>query len=178
MSSSEFVDSGGTSDGPDSDDGSSTVVSGGSDGSSFFSLPTVLSTFAQNPRRFIIGAVLATIVEGVFGVVTTILDTILLVLAGSEPSTFDAPGEQLGIADIPVAVANALGGAGDTAGSGIINAIEALNEPIFSLASSLGPFSPIVLVTVIGLETIAVLWLLQRAVYVAADLLQLGGLTE
>lgn len=164
-----------TTDNTSTDDTSS---GGSSSGGSRFELPRVLKTFSNNPRRFILGAFLATIVEGVFDVVEIVLDTLLLVLAGSEPTTFNAPGEQLGIADIPVAVADALGGAGATAGGAIIAGIESLNEPIFSLAGALGPFAPIVLVVIVGLETIAVLWVLQRAVYVAADLLQLGGLTE
>lgn len=163
---------GGDNDGYDGGGGGSTGDGG------IFTLPTVLSTFATDPRRFILGAILATVVEGLFGVVSVVLDTILLVLAGSEPTTFNAPGEQLGIADIPVAVSDALGGAGGAAGSALITAVESLNGPIFAATSSLGPFAPIVVVAVVGLETIAVLWLLQRAVYVAADLLQLGGLTE
>lgn len=168
---------GDTSGADTSDGGSDGGSSGGSSGGTF-TLPTVLSTFADNPRRFVVGAVLATIVEGVFGVLEVIIDTILLVLGGSEPSTFNAPNEQLGLADIPVVISDALGGAGSTAGSAIIRSIEALNEPIFALAGSLGPFSPAVVAGVVIVETIAVLWVLQRAVYVAADLLQLGGLTE
>lgn len=167
----------GSTDDSSTDGGSTDGSSGGSSGGGF-TLPSVLSTFASDPRRFVVGAVLATIVEGVFGVVEVVIDTILLILGGSEPTTFNAPGEQLGLADIPVVFADALGGAGSTAGSAIIAGVESANEPIFALASALGPFAPAVIVGVVILETIAVLWILQRAVFVAADLLQLGGLTE
>ncbi|OYR55538.1 hypothetical protein DJ73_02185 [Halorubrum sp. Ea1] len=121
---------------------------------------------------------LSGMLEWVFGVVSIGIDVILLVIAGSEPATFDAPGEQLGIADIPVSIANNLGGVGGTVGTAIISGVEAFNAPLFEAAAFAGPASPIILVVIIIGETAAVLWLLQRAVYVAADLLQLGGLTE
>jgi len=155
-----------------SDDG------GGISGWADLSLPSTLQAFIANPQKVILGAVLSGMLEWVFGVVSIGIDVILLVIAGSEPATFDAPGEQLGIADIPVSIANNLGGVGDTAGTAIIEGIEAFNAPLFDAAAFAGPASPIILAVIIIGETAAVLWLLQRAVYVAADLLQLGGLTE
>ena len=151
---------------------------GGISGWGDLSLPSTLQTFIENPQNFILGAVLSGLLEWVFGAVSILIDTILLVIAGSEPTTFDAPGEQLGIADIPVSVASNLGGVGGTVGAAIITGIEAVNAPLFEAASFAGPFSPIILIVIIIGEGTAVLWLLQRAVYVAADLLQLGGLTE
>ncbi|WP_435093401.1 hypothetical protein [Halorubrum sp. N11] len=154
--------------------GDGSAISGWAD----LSLPPVLQAFTSSPQNFILGAVLSGILEWLFGTVSLVIDVILLVVAGSEPATFDAPGEQLGIADIPVSVANNLGGVGETAGTAIIAGIEAFNEPIFEAAAFAGPASPLIFVLIIIIETTAVLWLLQRAVYVAADLLQLGGLTE
>jgi len=79
---------------------------------------------------------------------------------GSEPATFDAPGETLGIADIPVSVARNLGGLGGTVGTTIISGIEAVNAPLFEAAAFAGPASPIIIVLVIIIiETTAVLWL-------------------
>ncbi|WP_254921569.1 hypothetical protein [Halorubrum sp. Ea1] len=155
-----------------SDDG------GGISGWADLSLPATLQAFINNPQKVILGAVLSGMLEWVFGVVSIGIDVILLVIAGSEPATFDAPGEQLGIADIPVSIANNLGGVGGTVGTAIISGVEAFNAPLFEAAAFAGPASPIILVVIIIGETAAVLWLLQRAVYVAADLLQLGGLTE
>lgn len=153
------------------DDG---VISGWKD----LSLPPTLQAFVSNPQNFILGAVLTGMLEWVFGVVSLVLDVMLLVIAGSEPTRFDAPGEQLGLADIPVSIASSLGGVGAIVGTAIIEGIEALNEPIFEAAGFAGPASPAILVLLLIVEGTAVLWLLQRAVYVAADLLQLGGLTE
>jgi len=84
------------------------------------SLPSTLQTFIENPQNFILGAVLSGLLEWVFGAVSIVIDTILLVIAGSEPTTFDAPGERFGIADIPVSVASNLGGVGGTVGAAII----------------------------------------------------------
>jgi hypothetical protein len=151
---------------------------GGISGWGDLSLPSTLQAFVSNPQNFILGAVLSGMLEWLFGTVSLVIDVILLVIAGSEPTTFDAPGEQLGIADIPVSVASNLGGVGGTVGAAIITGIEAVNAPLFEAASFAGPFSPIILIVIIIGEGTAVLWLLQRAVYVAADLLQLGGLTE
>ena len=155
-----------------SDDGG--AISGWTD----LSLPPVLEAFTSSPQKFVLGAVLSGLLEWVFGLVSILIDVILLVIAGSEPATFDAPGEQLGLADIPVSVANNLGGVGGTAGRAIIAGIESFNQPLFEAAAFAGPASPIILVLIIIIETTAVLWLLLRAVYIAADLLQLGGLTE
>jgi hypothetical protein len=151
---------------------------GGISGWGDLSLPSTLQAFVSNPQNFILGAVLSGMLEWLFGTVSLVIDVILLVIAGSEPTTFDAPGEQLGIADIPVSVASNLGGVGGTVGTAIISGIESANAPLFEAAAFAGPASPIIIVLIIIIETTAVLWLLQRAVYVAADLLQLGGLTE
>lgn len=172
---------GGSGDDSTTDDSTSDDSGGGGGGDGGggrFTLPSTLSTFADNPQNFILGAVLAGAVEWLFGLVTLALDTILLILAGSEPTRFNAPNETLGIADVPVAIADSIGGAGDTVGSGIIAGIESFNEPIFTATAFAGPLSPIIVTAVVALETVVVLWLAQRAVYVAADLLQLGGLTE
>lgn len=142
------------------------------------SLPTTLQSFLSNPQGFVIGAVATAILESVFGVVTTAINMIIRVFLGSAPGQFNAPGETLGLADVPVYVIDQIlrvGGYGSTA---ILLAIESLNEPVFALASNAGPATPLIITGVVVAEVIALLWLFERAVYVLADLLQLGGLTE
>ena len=66
---------------------------------------TPLITFVKDPRKFLFGFVATVFLEGTFKVVTEILDAIIITLAGSEPTKFNAPGEQLGLADVPVLIA-------------------------------------------------------------------------
>jgi len=138
----------------------------------------LLRTFLTNPRRFIVGAVAATILETLFGVVTQALNVLQLIFGGSAPGRLNAPGETLGIVDVPVYIADRVGSVGSSVGNTIIIAINNLNEPIFAASGIAGPLSPLVIAAVVIGETIVVLWLLQRLVFVIADLLQLGGLTE
>jgi len=138
----------------------------------------ILRSFLANPQNFIVGAVAATILETVFGVVTTALNVVFLVFGGSAPGRLNAPGETLGLVDVPVFVADQLTGVGASVGNTILVGIESLNEPLFELASSGGPLTPLIVNAVFIVEVIVVLWILQRVVYVVADLFQIGGLTE
>lgn len=188
----EFVDAGGGDAGGGSDledDGSFSSDDGDSGGGGFsvpnfvtgwsdLSLPSVLQSFISNPQRFIVGAVATAILESVFGIVTTLINLVFRVFGGSAPGRLNAPGEALGLIDVPVYVADLLAGVGTDTGNAILLAIDALNEPVFALASNAGPATPVIIAGVLVIEVIVVLWLLQRVVYVIADLLQLGGLTE
>jgi len=142
------------------------------------SLPTALKSFLADPQRFIVGAVATALLETVFGVVTTAINVIIRVFLGTNPGEFNAPGETLGLADVPVYVVDQILRTGGYASTEILDAIASLNDPVFALASNAGPATPLIITGVVVIEIIAVLWLLERAVYVAADLLQLGGLTE
>ena len=181
MSASEPVSGGGTSDGGTTDDGSSTT-SGGSGGSgsseSIWSSVDVLTAFVNNPRGFVVGAVLTTILEAVTGVVTTVIDQLVLIVGGSQPTAFNAPGETLGLADLPVALASTLTSATGFGGRTIINGIEAFNGTLFEAAAAAGPFAPLIVIVIGSVEAVVALLILRRLVFVAADLLQLGGLTE
>lgn len=169
----------GTGDSDDSDSTTDTDSgSGGSSSSGVFSPPPVLSAFIDNPQNFILGAVLTTIVESVTGVVSMIYGQILFVVGGSEPGQFAAPGETLGIADVPVKIAELLTGAGGFTGSAIIGGIETFNQSIAAAASTVGPFGPAVIIVLLTVEAIVAIVVVRRIVYVVADLLQLGGLTE
>lgn len=137
-----------------------------------------LTDFASNPRQVVVGAVLTTFLEVVFGVVSQLVDIVLLVFGGSEPGRFNAPGETLGLADVPVAVAEALGGAGASFGTTILDAIRGFNDVVFEAAGVLGPFTPVVVAAVVIAEVVVAIVVLRRIVYIVADLLQLGGLTE
>ena len=138
----------------------------------------LLLDFLTNPRQFVVGAVLTTFLEVVFGVVSQLIDIVLLLFGGSEPGRFNAPGETLGLADVPVAIAAALGGAGASLGTTILDAIRGLNAAVFEAAGVLGPFTPVVVVAVVIVEVIAAIVVVRRIVFIVADLLQLGGLTE
>ena len=180
-------DDSGTSDPSTSDPTSDGSTGGGSDGGgssgggssgSRWSSVDVLTSFANNPRGFVLGAVLTTILEAVTGVVTTVVDQLVLLTGGSQPTRFNAPGEQLGLADIPVAVASAFTGAGSFGGEAILGGIEAFNATLFDAAAAAGPLSPLVVIAIASVEAVVVIVVLRRLVYIAADLLQLGGLTE
>lgn len=183
MSFSEPVSGGGSS----SDDGSADDSTSGGDsggggggdsGGNLWSEVDVLTAFVNNPREFVLGAVLTTILETVTGVVTTVFDQLILLAGGSQPTEFNAPGEQLGLADVPVAIADTLIGAGGFSGDAIIAGIEAFNAQIADAAAAVGPFGPFVLIVLISAEAIIAALILRRIVFVVADLLQLGGLTE
>lgn len=138
----------------------------------------ILRAFLNNPRGFVVGAVLTTLLETVTGVVTTLFDQLIRAVGGSQPTEFNAPGETLGLADVPVAIADTLIGAGGFSGDVIISAIEGFNEQIATAAAAVGPFGPLVLIILISAEAIIAVLILRRIVFVVADLLQLGGLTE
>lgn len=134
--------------------------------------------FGNSPRRFLLGAVLTTALEVVFGVVSRVVDTLLLLFGGSQPGAFNAPGETLGLADVPVAIAEAIGGAGSSVGIALIATIRGFNASVFEAAGGLGPLSPIVVAGIVVVEVVVAVLVLRRIVFIVADLLQLGGLTE
>ena len=137
-----------------------------------------LVDFASDPRRFVVGAVLTTVLEVVFGVVSRVVDTLLLLFGGTQPGAFNAPGETLGLADVPMAIAEALGGAGSSAGTVLIATVRGFNSSVFEAAGALGSLLPIVVAVIVVAEVVVAVLVLRRIVFVVADLLQLGGLTE
>jgi len=174
---------GGGGTGGTTDDGSTDGSTDTGGGGGFFSNPLsdytdVLTAFGSNPRNFILGAVLTTILETVTGAVTTAVDQIILLVGGSQPARFNAPGERIGFADLPVAIASTLADAGGFGGRAIIDGIEAFNGTLFEAAAAAGPFAPLVIIVIGSIEAVVVIVVLRRIVYVIADLLQLGGLTE
>jgi len=171
----DSIDDGGGGGGGDGIIGS---VTGGISGWGDLTLPDTLQSFLSNPQGFIIGAVATAILEGIFGIVTTGINMLIRVFLGTNAGEFNAPRETLGLADVPVYAVDQFLRIGGYASTAILNAIESLNEPVFALASSAGPATPLIVTTVVVVEVIIVLVLLQRLVYVVADLLQLGGLTE
>ena len=192
MSASEPGDIGGGGGGGGSGDTDGSGSGGSSGGGGFGIFPSfdqlapgfltnnidILRAFLQNPRNFIFGVVAFSILEFVFGILTAAVNLIIRVFLGSAPQDFNAPGETLGLADVPFAVVEPLLAAGGGVGATLTGAIDSLNEPIFVLAGSAGPLSPVIIVGAVVLEGIAIVWLLQKLVFVALDLLQLGGLTE
>ena len=147
----------------------------GGGGGGGFTLPPVLSAFAGNPRRFILGAVLTTILDGLFNIGTVIIDGLLLGLGGSQPFGFSETEATWGLADVPFLVANTLTGAGSTIGTDIVQALLGLNEPLFSAAETAGPLAPVLVVTVVVVEAAIVLLIGERAIRVVIDVIPGGG---
>ncbi|EMA01816.1 hypothetical protein C437_15391 [Haloarcula vallismortis ATCC 29715] len=136
----------------------------------------VMLKFLNNPRNFVLGAILSALLEGIFGIMTAILNGIIVVLAGTQPAVFDgATEEQIGMADLPVAIANAVIGSARPAGDAILSGIESLNEPIFNLAGAAGVAGPIVIAAIVVAEVIVVVLLLERVVYIIIDVIPGGG---
>jgi hypothetical protein len=159
-------------------DGIVDSVTGSISGWGDLTLPDTLQSFLSNPQGFIVGAVATAILEQVFGIVTTLINLVFRVFGGSAPGRLNAPGETLGLIDVPVYVADLLVDVGTDTGNAILLAIESMNDPVFALASNAGPATPVIITAIVVGEVIVVLWILQRLVFVLADLLQLGGLTE
>lgn len=149
---------------------------GGITGWADLDLPSVLSTFIDNPRNFVLGAVLSALLEGLFGIMTAILDGIIVILAGTQPAVFDgATEERIGIADLPVAIANAFFSGARPAGEAILSVIESFNQPIFDLAGSAGVAGPPIIAVVVVAEIIAVVLLVERIVFILIDAIPGGG---
>ena len=151
---------------------------GGITGWADLSPPPIIERLIDNPQTVILGAVLSGIVEAVFGVVSQVIDIVLLVFGGSRPGQFNAPDETIGLADVPVAVAESIGGAGSSLGTTILVTIRGFNGVVFEAAGALGPFTPVVVAAVVIAEVVVAIVVLRRIVYIVADWLQLGGLTE
>ena len=155
--------------GEDSDSGDDGGNGGG------FTLPNVLSAFASNPRNFILGAVLTSILEGVFGVVTTLVDAVLLALGGSRPFEYSPAEAQWGLADVPPLIADYLTDSGSTVGGAVLDAVQALNDPLFNAAGAAGPFGPVLAAAIVAAEVIALLWIGERIIRVLIDAIPGGG---
>lgn len=135
----------------------------------------LIGSFLDDPRAFIVGAVLTTILEGLFSVVTTVINAIQTVILGTEPGTFNAPNERLGLADTPVAIAALVVQGGADAVTAITAAITAFNEPIYSVAGAAGPFSPILISVLLAAEIVIVAFTVVLLVRLALDFIPGGG---
>lgn len=121
----------------------------------------VLSSFVTNPRRFIIGAVLTTILDGLFNITAVAIEGIQIGLGA--------------LASIPTRVADALTGAGATIGTDIFQVVVNLNDPLFSAADTAGPLAPVLVAIVIVAETAIVLVVGERLIRVLVDVIPGGG---
>lgn len=77
----------------------------------------------SSPKRFIRGVIFGTLLSGIAAVVTPVFTAIQLVFLGSNASTFAADSETLGLVDLPVFLADAVGGAAGGLIRGVFNAI-------------------------------------------------------
>lgn len=134
--------------------------------------PDAVVAFANNPRNFVLGAVLTALLEGLFSVVTTLLEAIQLVFVGDSITTTEGA---WGIADIPLGVAELLAGVGGEAGETVIGAIAAANDPLFTAAQTAGPLAPVLVVGVIVIEVLVLLFVGDRLLRVILDIVPGAG---
>jgi len=169
------LDSGGGGGGGDDDSGGGdgSTDSGGDTGGT----GSVLTSFATNPRKFILGAVLTTILEGVFSIFSEGISVLQLLFLGSAPATSSAGEEVWGIADIIAGVFRVLGDAGLEGGAVIIRTVQSVNDPLYELAGVAGPAAPLIIAVFVSVEVVVVLIALESAVKVLLDVVPgLGGL--
>ena len=159
----------------DGGDGGDDDSGGGISGWKDLSLPGTLQSFLDNPRNFILGAVLTSILEGVFSIVSTILDALLLAFGGSQPFSYSPYEDQWGLADVPPLAADYVIESGDVAGTAIFDAIRSLNDPLFNAAGAAGPFGPVLVAAIVAAEVIALLWIGERVLRVIIDVIPGGG---
>lgn len=102
--------------------------------------PSWISSFAKF-RQNVIDIFLGIVFGALASALSTVLDALSLLLAGSNPSQFAAPGETWGLADVPVGIARLVGG--DI--GGVINDIFlALSTAVDAAIPSIpGPFEGI-----------------------------------
>lgn len=137
----------------------------------------ILKSFVANPRRFILGAILTSILEGLFSIVTEALYILQLGLVGSSPTKSFPEEDVWGLADIAASLYRLLGQAGLEIGSEVIESVQALNNPLYELAGSAGPAAPLVVAIFLSAELVAVLLILEYTVRALADIVPgLGGL--
>ncbi|GGL26088.1 hypothetical protein GCM10009037_07130 [Halarchaeum grantii] len=124
-----------------------------------------LKDFAKNPAGFLRKFIIGSFIAGLGWLLRPIFDAIQLVFLGSEPSTFAAPGEVLGLADLPVALAGLFG---DAVGSTVRVALEAVASIIGSVVpQGSGPLGGLVLTVVFVVLAVA-------AVRIGVPLLRAG----
>lgn len=172
------------SDNPFNDSGS---YDGGNGDGGFFSVggrKQTLTRFVDSPTGFILGAILAPLLNGAESVLATILDGITLLFVGAEPGTDGL----LGIADIPLLIGEiavdagrALGGRAGTGvaeSSGLLGAAANIVDTAIAASELAGPFAPVVLAGEVVLFGYLTVVGAQRLVGVALDFIPgAGGLT-
>jgi hypothetical protein len=137
-----------------------------------FTLPSVLSSFASNPRAFVVGAVLSTILEGVFGALSALLGAVILLFGGSQPTASPADEATVGIADIPFIALRALRGVGGGVAAAIDGTVASLAGILATLPAPVAAFA----VPAAGVGVLVVFVVAgSRLVDVALDILPGGG---
>lgn len=140
-------------------------------------LPNVetLRTFLTSPRQFILGAVLTTIVEATLGLVTVFIRGLQTIFLGSNPGVFNAENEVLGIADLPVLIADEIIGVGSTVVSTVVSAIESLNQVILGFGPQTGFAAPLFATALVSVELVAAVWLTGLGIDILLDAIPGGG---
>ncbi|RLM53733.1 hypothetical protein DVK02_12880 [Halobellus sp. Atlit-31R] len=132
----------------------------------------LLQSFASQPRAFIIGAVLTTVIDGLFDIAISAVDLVLLILGGSRPLSSPATEEFLGVADVPFLIARTLISTGRrvvlTAGgivTDLASDLAALPEPLPAL------LAPAIVVALLVIARVAG----ERLLRIALDLIPGAG---
>ncbi|SHG78186.1 hypothetical protein [Halobaculum gomorrense] len=161
---------GGISWGDDSDMTDSTTDST-TTSTSLDSVKGVLLTFGRNPLGFILGAVLQPIFAGLDAGVLAILDLLSTVYEGSGPGTEGL----LGIADVPVVLADLLIDAGDLIGGGLLTAVRTVVEAVVGPAADGGPVGLILLALAFVVALNLYTGTIRKLVLIAIDAIPGGG---
>jgi len=123
-------------------------------------VPPVLRDFAEAPAGFIVGVLLNVFVDGTETVLTAVLDAALFVYEGDTVGTTEG---MLGIADIPRVAATTLGGAGDAAGSTLLDGLSGLFGTIEPAVSAAGPAAPLLAAFLVAVVIVAIAYLARFA---------------
>jgi len=134
---------------------------------------STLQTFAASPAAFIFGVILTPLLNGLETVVAKTLDLVYLVFFGTLRTTTDG---QLGIADVPLVVADLLIDVGDLIGQPILSvAIRPLSKALVGFADWAGPLgflgAALALVIIVNVYASA----LRTAIEVVLDFIPGGG---
>ena len=99
----------------------------------------LLRRFLTNPGKFIRGFIFGSLLAGFGNILAEVFNVMQLLVLGSKPGEFGAPGETWGIADVPVVIGGVVG---DTAGAVVLLLFDTYADILRALIPDVG--SPVV----------------------------------
>ena len=100
-------------------------------------LPPALTAFADSPQGFVLGLILTPLFEGLEDIVVEGLETVNLLFVGDSRASTTGT---LGLADIPLVLANAVIGVGKDVGQPALDGLSYIMTTSVKLGASLGPW--------------------------------------